>query len=219
MGIFNINFSGLWKDITPPVLRKPVHQAWGDVLLTPMQYLRDLTFNDFANGSSYPSYSGASAYTSNDRVSYNNRGVYESISGSTGILPTDINSWNLINENYIGVRERVKYNSQKMLFEYGLNRWFQCTGIYIDNNPILNTGLLMGNTGAYSSALSNSSTPTSASYLINSFSGFTTNSYTIYVPTGVYTDLGITNIERENVVRSFADNYNLAGFIYNVVAY
>ncbi|MCD6017275.1 MAG: hypothetical protein K0S53_396 [Bacteroidetes bacterium] len=219
MSIFTVNFSGLWKNLTPPVLRKPVHQAWGDVLLEPVQYLRDLTFNDYADGSSYSPYTGTTTYVTGDRAIYTNRGVYESISGSTNVLPTDTNYWNLVNSNYIGVRERVKYNAQKMGFEHGLNRWFQCTGIYINNNPILNTGLLMGNTGAYSSALSNTSNPTSASYLINNYSGSTTNCYTIYVPTAVYNGLGVTNIERENVVRSFADNYNLAGMIYNVVAY
>jgi hypothetical protein len=220
MSIFNVNFSQLWYDLTPPVLQKGVQLAWGETLLKPLQYLRDLTFEDYANGSSYPSYSGLSAYTTGDRIIFTDRGVYESISGSTsGITPTDTNSWLLINDNYIGVRERVKYNSQKMLYEYGLNRWFQCSGIYIDNNSLIGSGFLMGNTGPYSSALSNTSVPTSATYLQNTYSGATSNCYTIYVPTPVFNNLAPTNIERENIIRSFADTVNLAGMTYNVVAY
>lgn len=219
MSIFNVNFSQLWNDITPPVLQKPIQQTWGTSLLQPLQYLRDLVFNDYANGSPYPVYDAASAYTTNDRVVYSGRAVYESVSGSTGVDPNNIQSWNKINDNYIGARERSHYNAQKILFEYGLNRNFQCSGIYINNQPILNAGMLIGNTGPYSTPISNSSYPYSSAYLNNHFSGITNTCYTIFVPGIVYSGLAATNTERENIVRNYADNYNIAGMIYAVVPY
>ena len=218
MSIFNINFSQLWNDLTPPVLQKPVQQSWGTTLLQPLQYLRDLVFDDYANGSPYPDYSTLSAYTTNDRVVYSGRVVYESISGSTAGAFDPV-QWNKINDNYIGARERSKYNAQKIVFEYGLNRNFQCSGIYINNQQILNSGMLLGNTGSYSTPISNSSYPYSSAYLNNHFSGVTSTCYTIFVPTAVYNSLAATNTERENIIRNFADNYNIAGMIYEVVPY
>lgn len=221
MSIFDINFSSFWETLTPPVLRQPVQLSWGTSLMKPMQYIRDLVFDDYADGSSYPVYSNASAYTSNDRVIFIDRGVYESVSGSTGVLPTVSASWYKVNDNYIGVRERIKYNSQKKLFEYALNRWFQCSGIYIDNTPYMPTGFLLGETGEFSSTLSNDSAPSSnPSYLANfGTTGYTSSCYTIFVPNAVYTGLSSTLIESENIVRSFADEYNLAGMIYTVSGY
>jgi hypothetical protein len=220
MSIYSVNFSQLWATLTPPVLKKPMQLVWGTVLMKPIQYIRDLVFDDYADGSPYSIYSNASVYTTDDRVVFIDRGVYESISGSTGILPNDVNYWNKVNDNYIGVRERIKYNSQKVLFEYGLNRWFQCSGIYIDNTPYTSTGFLMGQTGEFSSTLSNISTSINISYLNNTgYSGYTSSSYTIFVPNVVYTGLSSTQIESENIVRSFADKYNLAGIQYSVSGY
>ncbi len=220
MSIYNVDFSGLWNTLTPPILRKPVQQNWGTSLMKPVQYLRDLVLDDYADGSGYNIYSNASTYTTDDRVVYIDRGVYESISGSTGVSPNDVNYWNKINDNYIGVRERVKYNSQKILFEYSLNKWFQCTGIYIDNTRFSTGGFVMGNTGAYSSTLSNISTSLNTTYLNNSgWSGYTDSCYTIYVPNVVFTGLSSTTIESENIIRSFADDYNLAGILYSVSGY
>ncbi len=190
--------------------------AWGKVLSKPLQYLRDLIFEDYANGSNYLLYDNSTVYVIGDRIFYLDRGVYECILATLGNLPTDTTYWRKINDNYIGVRERILYNAQKMTFEWGLNRWFICSGIYITNNSLALSGFLMGETGEYSSTLVNIANP---SYLINDFVLGGIYSYTIYVPTAVFNSLGTTNTERENIIRSFADNYNLAGMLYNVVPY
>lgn len=219
MSLYQIDFSNIWSQLTPPVLRKTVQNEWGNVLTAPVQYMRDLVFDDYVNGSPYAAYSGVSAYTAGDRVVYSDRGVYESISGSTGTNPLITSAWTKVNDNYIGVNERVKYNAQKMTFEYGLNRNFQCTGIYIANSATTTAGMLLGNTGAYSSYLSNSSVPISSSYLTNGFSGINTICYTIWVPNTVFTGLSTTYSERVNIVRNFADLYNIAGMQYSVSGY
>lgn len=219
MPIYDLNFSQLWYDLTPPVLRKSVQVSWGKALLKPLQYQRDMILGNYADGSPYPIYSNASAYTTNDRVVWSGRTVYESISGSTGINPTMVNSWNKILDNYIGVRERCKYNAQKILFEFALNRNFQCSGIYIDNNTTVDDGFIIGLTPDFSTAVSLSDVPSAGGYIGLGYTANTQNNYTIYVPTVVFTGLGTTTLQSENTVRSFADNYNLAGMIYNVLPY
>lgn len=217
MSIFNVNFSQIWQTFTPPVLRKPIQLAWGETLLKPVQYMRDLIFVDYADGSVYNDYSPLSSYTPSDRVIYTDRGVYENHNSSVGFAPTDTAYWNKINDNYIGIRERVRYNSQKKLFEYSLNRWFQCTGIYIENTPIQASFFTMGQTGTYSSTMSNGAS--NQFYMGNSYSANSTSSYTIWVPLTAYTGMSTVLTERENIVRSFADNYNLAGMFYSVSGY
>ena len=73
---------------------------------------------------------------------------------------------------------------------------------------------MLGETGSYSSSLSNGAS--NQYYLGITYTGTTTSCYTIFVPNIVYTGLSSTLIESENIIRSYADNYNLAGMLYSV---
>jgi hypothetical protein len=215
--IYNVSFSLVAEQLYPPVLRKTKHLQWMKVLSSPIQSLRDLIFDDYVDGSQYATYSSSVTYSINDRVVYINRGVYESLGTSIGATPsTATASWSLILDNYIGILERVKYNSQKMTYEYGLNRWFQCSGIYIENIPISYSGFLLGNRGPLSNTLVNVNNP---SYMGNTFNVGASYDYIIWVPIAVFNLLGATIQERSDMIRSFADNYNLAGLSYDVQSY
>jgi hypothetical protein len=129
----------------------------------------------------------------------------------------------MTNDNFIGTRERAKYNSQKMLFEYGLNKYFQVTGptyIYIQNNfAEADHVFIMGLSGPTSSRLVlNSQNAESYMGLVASYSTDVYD-YTIYVPLAVFNALGTSDANREAAIRSFADIYNLAGMSYNVISY
>lgn len=219
--IYIIQFSLLWEKLMPPILRKSLHLAWGSVVVAPLQRLRDLIFNDYANGSHYDAYDNSTAYVIGDIVYYTDRAVYQCIENSTGNLPTDTNYWFKLLDNRIGVRERIKYNSQKVLFEYALNRWFDVPSadpqIYIQNNTIYGTAFLLGQTGAYSSTMPRSSVH-QLYYLGNSYD-YRSDAFTIFVPVAVFNALASNNTDRENIIRNFADNYVLAGMIYSVVTY
>ena len=219
--IYIIQFSLLWEKLCPPILRKALHLSWGTVLTQPLQYLRDLIFENYANGSNYNAYDNATAYVVGDRIYYTNRSVYECIEGTTGNLPTDTTYWRKIVDNRIGIRERIKYNSQKIVFEYALNRWFDVPSvdpqIYIQNNTIYGTAFLMGRAGIYSSTMPRSSSH-QLYYLGNGYD-YRSDAFTIYVPILVFNALANNDTNRENVVRNFADNYVLAGITYTVVTY
>lgn len=216
--IFNVKFSLLWQQLTPPILRQTVQLAWGAVLLKPLQYLRDLIFDGYANGSTYPDYSGATAYVVGDRVRYIDRCIYECILNTTGNAPTDVTYFRKVNDNFIGARERIRYNSQKIVFEYAINNWFMTTGIYVSNVPKSASTFVMGNAGEYSSNMWNLS-GTATTYLTNAYLAPSEYDCTIYVPLAFYNSLDTTNEKRTDIIKSFADKYIILGVKYNVTTY
>jgi hypothetical protein len=50
----------------------------------------------------------------------------------------------------------------------------------------------------------------------NAFVSSTTGNYTIFVPLAKFNSLAGNDVDRENIIRNFADIYNLAGLIYDV---
>jgi hypothetical protein len=219
--IYVIDFSLLWEKLYPPILRQSLHLAWGTVVTKPLQRLRNLAFEDYANGSIATIYDNSTAYSVGDEVYYTNRAVYKCIEASTGNLPTDTTYWTRILDNRIGVRERIKYDSRKVLFEYALNRWFDVPSadpqIYITNNTIYGTAFLLGESGETSSTMAWNSNFQNF-YLGNSYS-YESDAFTIYVPLLVFNALDTNNTNRENIIRGFADNYVLSGITYNVLTY
>ena len=218
--IYIIQFSLIWEKLYPPHLRKALHLAWGTVIIAPLQSLRDLIFNEYANGSFAPKYDNATAYVVGDKV-YLNRVLYQCIEATTGNAPTNTAYWKVLLDNRIGIRERIKYNSRKIVLEYGLNRWFEIPSadpqIYITNNTIYGTAFILGQAGEYSSTMARSSTH-QLYYLGNNYT-YRSDAFTIYVPIAVFNALASNNTDRENIIRTFANNYVLSGMTYSCVTY
>lgn len=220
--MYYIYFNIIWEKLYPPHLRLALHLAWGNVLMKPLQWLRGLTFDTYANGLPSNKWDFSTSYALGDLVYYTDRCVYECTIAGSGNFPTvAVTYWKKVLDNHIGVHERVKYNSQKILFEYSLNRWFDCYSpsplIYITNNVYSIMFLLGGQNGLTSSSMPLSSAY-SATFMGNSF-GYSSYQFTIYVPIGVYNTLGSSNTERTNTIRSFADKYVLVGIQYNVATF
>lgn len=222
--IYNIDFTNLTQQLMPPILRKPVQKAWFTALTAPLQYNNQL-FEEYAFGAVYPLYSGATVYTAGTRIIYTDRGVYENLTGSTGVAPTDVNTWFLCNENYLGSVERSKYKAQKYLYEYALNMWFEVPGIstnsyfgpsastiYIRTNTAYTENFLMGNVGEYSDVMGNNSL-FSYVYMGSDYLVPNQYDYTIMVPSGMSGTA--TVIE----VTAFAEMVNLAGMLYSIEYY
>lgn len=215
MSIFTVTYSFLWEMLYPPILRKAIQLAWGAVIEFPMQWLHNAIFTNYTNGATDPTYSNVTAYVKGDRVIFTNRGQYEAIVATTGNDPTDTAFWIKVNDNYTGIRERAVWNSQKIIFEDSLNKNFQTTGIFINNNIKIINSFLMGNTGELSSLMPNDSI-NQIDYMGNTFTPSTIGDYTIFVPLAKFNSLAGNNTDRENIIRSFADVYNLAGMTYQV---
>lgn len=123
--IYNITFSTVWSQLSPPSKRSTGFLKWGLSLLKPLQWLRDLFFTKYATGSTYTLWSNVTAYVKGDRVQYQAK-VYEAYLPNTGEVPTG-SSWILVLEDFRGAYERVTYNGQKLTLEWILNRWFATT--------------------------------------------------------------------------------------------
>lgn len=228
--IYDLDFNN-WVTNSLPVLKRTERAVqWLTSLLAPLQWLHDNFFNEYANGSASALYAGATTYAIGDRVVDNlNNGVYESQSVQTGVQPSTATEaqWQKVSDDWRGVRERVKYTSQKITLEYALNKWFRTTwvqpddvsaptrpDIYIDNNLITNLAFV-----AYANDTDSSDAFAAdifqQNFIVDSYA-FSGNWFTIYVPVAIHTALGT---QADDKIRAIADRYVIAGITYSIDTY
>jgi len=209
-------------NLTPEVKRLPKYLAWLKSLTTPIQTAWLYLFNDYKTGSLYSDYSNVTAYVVGDVVIFTDNKVYECILATTGNDCLNATYWTLVNENFIGADERITYNSQIIILERALNKWFRnllaTDQIYIATNQISTTIFMMGNSGIYSSKMASDSTY-SLTYMGEAPTFSTQYNFTVNVPVALFTTLGSNPTNRENAVRNFVDKYVLAGINYNVTTF
>ena len=115
--------------------------------------------------------------------------------------------------------------AQIILFEYYLNNyfgtvWSNITGasvIYIENTETDVSAFMVGDSDLTSSSVAvdemNQTGWLGIDYL------FEYSSFTIFIPTSVFTALALDDDTREGIVRAVADKLNLAGIIYKIITY
>lgn len=128
MSIYDVDYSEVFKQLLPPDKREPENLAWGESLVKPIQWNHDNFFTEFLGGSTALDYDTGTSYAVFQEVRYNNQ-IYQCIKESTGNAPTNTTYWVLVNKDFRGARQRVKYNGQKLVLEYILNKWFGTTFI------------------------------------------------------------------------------------------
>lgn len=234
--IYDYTVSLIAKSLSPLRYRKVGWQALFSSMLSPMQWLRDLFFEDYAAGFTGNKWS-AGAYLKGDRVRYKNHSVYEAQADTSG-EPSVSDDWMKIQEIWIGATERSKYNGGKLLLEYALNKWFDTqfrqptanvadplfytpkSDIYIKNIIPANQVFIFSNSITTASKFSNSGFANFFQNLID----FDATCFTINIPTAVYDALlpgepTGTTANKDKIVRSFADKYVAAGIIYTITIY
>lgn len=112
--------------LTPVAKRLPVRLAFLECSAIVIQKRRDLFFNDYLQGNNSAAWSSVTAYSRYDQVNYQNR-IYECRADNTNNLPTDPAFWTQILGDFRGANERLKYNDQKLIMDYLLNKWFGTT--------------------------------------------------------------------------------------------
>jgi hypothetical protein len=98
-------------------------------------------FGTFKDGNTAVDWVTATSYAVGDQVKYSDKAVYQCWVANTGELPTNTDFWFKIQDKFVGIEPRCKYNAQHLLFEWALNEWFGTTfvnvpgasDIYIDN--------------------------------------------------------------------------------------
>ena len=186
-------------------------------LLKASQWCRDLVLGSYKLGSTAPTYS-AGAYNIYDQVKFQ-KYIYECVKQGTTNDPTNTTDWRLIQENFIGVDERIKYNGQKLVLEWALNTEFDgvfrqpATGlnsdIYITNIAAVLSGYRVGQTETGSST----GQTTSSDSIGGTYPFVQINNFQINFKAALY---ALTN---ESAVRNFVDKYLPTSLNYIIVTY
>lgn len=231
MSLYDYDSNIVGEQLTPPVLRKTKFLAWLYVIVKPIQTLWSQVFEDYKTGSIYFEYDPLATYNFGDRVTYTNKSVYEATytdadgvaQSFNGVECTNTLFWTLINDNLFGLDERVKYNSQIILLEKALNRWYLIDSgsdqIYIENNTNIQNVFVMGLDSQYSSTMSKDSNAMETYMGLAPTYPDVSYDYIVWVPTTVYNALGSDNTNRTNNITNFVNKYNLSGLKFKIDTY
>ena len=230
-----INTDTFAVNFLPPKKRLPIYKAWTKTLLNPLQVLYNTMFGTFKDGNAAALYNPPTAYVVGNQVKYTDKAIYQCWVASTGNLPTNTNYWFKIQDKFVGIEPRCKYNAQHLLFEWALNEWFGTTFV---NTPGASDIFISGS-GVSFDAFYVGISPTESSYVVYDEPEATAYiqaldlttagiSFTINVPISVAnalttpptTDIAPNiSANNENIIRQIADLYNYAGITYNVITY
>lgn len=224
MSLYDIDYTRVGKQLTPPDKRQTFINAWVKNLLAPMQWIADLWLRDYRTGSSAALWLNSTTYAKYDRVKYK-FAIYESLlDGNLNHLPTDTTRWMVVQDNFIGISERILYTSITLTLTYAMNKRFDTvfrqppnlSDIYISNNAIPVAPFIFGATAQNSSAFYSQS---STEFFINASGFVVAYNFSIHVPVAVYNALDPLPANREKIFRNFVDKIICAGITYNIVTY
>lgn len=216
--MYSTDYNDFAIQMLPPNYRLPAHEAWAKAQLVPSVWVNDNFFKDFMNGSSYSQYSALTTYGYQDRA-ISDRAVYESLqTNNIGNALTDTDWWIKVQDNYIGVYERIAYNSTKLVLEYALNKWFGGTfrqppntsDIYVTKNATLIQSFVVGLTEVLSSSVG---IPTSDGYVGNTTVYGSNADFSINIPTSLYPAGG------DEEIQQFVNNIIAVEATYDITQY
>lgn len=202
--------------LTPITKRLPVRLAFLECIGAPVQWNRDLFFDKYIAGADYAAFNIGTSYARYDRVNYQNR-IYECINDVTAQLPTNVSYWIQVLSDFRGAQERIKYNCQKLIMEYILNKWFGTTFNQPGGgNSIYWIETLNRNNGAFTI---HSSGPDSIR-VNRSFQIAFIKSSNVYSPFDFQVNypVGITS-DQYNEMTSLVEKYKLSGTTPKYVSY
>lgn len=215
MPIYDVNIDPIAAELLPPDKRTATTVPMLQALLKPLQWARDLFFGSYYGGATCPAYSPGT-YNYLDQVIYNKH-VYSSLINDNTDLPTTSN-WQLVQDNFIGLKERILYNGAKLVLEYALNKEFDTvfrqppntSDIYITNLPASVTGFLVGITEPHCSSVG----LTTSSDAIGPGSPFVyLNNFQINIPAAA---LALTNVQ---AITNFTNQYIPSSLRFTIVGY
>lgn len=222
MSFYNIDFTNRLTELIPPDKREPVHIAWWKQIGKQLEWGRKDVFVDYKEGSDYPVWVAAN-YSKGDRVKYG-QSVYESLTDDNTEVPTNEAAWRMYELFFIGTDERIKYNGQRLVLEYALNKRFGTnfrqpplqSDIYFEvYPPVADVFIIGGDENNSSTIFLNRS----SEFIINDYSFGDFVNFAIYIPVAVWTDLSADAGARDKIISNFVNNYLPAGIKYEIITY
>jgi len=233
MSIYDINYNNVIGNLLPPFLRTESLKKWLYSLIKPVQWIRDRFFDNYVNSVVYTYCDGVTPLTvasAGTIVRFVDNSIWETQFDNVDAIlynptlgtttDTDGNIiWIKVQDDFIGLNERLQYSNQKMLFEYLLNNYFKhYTGgnkIIISNNNISYNMFEIAEEDEFSSVITEFDVD-SLFFISQTDNENEEFNFTIYVPNQIATDLG-TNYEK--IISQVVDRYNYAGLIYKIELY
>jgi len=225
MSFFKINFQKKAIELTPPDKRSNSFIGWVSALFSQLQYNSDSLFTDYKEGAGYVApYNVLVVYSQYNRVRYG-QSIYESLIDGNTYNPTDSNYWRVYQEYFVGVDERILYNSKVLVLEYALNTRFGSTfnqppiqsDIFLTVNTIPSRPFQVGS-DEFNSSVTYSDK--SLEFVVNEyFAPVATANLNINVPIALFNSLANDDNTRTNIIRTFADKYVPAGILYTIITY
>lgn len=222
MSLYDVNINQISIELLPPDKRYTKNIAFIQSLLTGVQWIRDLVFGSYYEGAQEVGITDYAPGTYNylDRVIYEKK-VYLSLDNANTAAPTDATLWLLIQDNFIGVKERILYCGSKLVMEYALNKQFgtvfrqpnNVSDIYIGNIASIVDGFLIGQTEPFCSTVGET---ISSDSIGGQFPFVYINNFQINIP---ILALDISIDANYKAVGNFVDKYIPASLRYTVVNY
>jgi hypothetical protein len=221
-----INTDNFAINFLPSKKRLPVYSAFARVLLKPLQILYSTMFGTFKSGNNSANWSNATAYVVGNQVKYIDKAIYQCWVAHTNKIPTDTAYWFKIQDKFVGIEPRLKYNAQHLLFEWALNQWFGTTfvnspgdsDIYIVGNALAQSAFYVGGNETNSS-LAVKLNGEAVSFIQAENLANSSIEFNIYVPVAVWTALDTDATNRDKIIRQIADLYVYGGINYEIIAY
>lgn len=222
MGIYDFNLAAFGQRMLPPDKRGTGLFAYLKNLLVPLQWDHDLRFTDYWIGSTASNWVSGT-YNTGARAIYG-ISVYESLIDGNTDQPNMSENWIKIQENFVGLRERLLYNGGTLSVTWALNRRFMTS---FRQPPALSDIYLVPHTkpassfivGYVESESSDVFTTGSSEVVVDSYMTGAFYNLTIMVPVAVYNALDPIAANRDKIIRSFADKIIIAGITYNIQTY
>jgi hypothetical protein len=223
MSIYDVDFIKVGNRILPPDKRFKGMTAWVKAILSPFQWIRDLWLGSYRTGSTDQDWLSSTTYAKYNRVVYTIY-VYESLKDGNNDAPTNPDSWFIVQNNFIGLSERLMYNTSEVVLEYAINKRFETTFrqpnnqsdiFFISHEPPSSVFVIGGSESNSSKVFSGGS----SEYIINSYSFVSFFNLTLNIPSAVYAGINPIPANAEKIIRSFVDMYIAAGITYEIVTY
>lgn len=223
MSIYDVDFNKIVVQASPPDKRYRLFVAWLKALVVPIQWLRDLWMGSYRTGSTAIAWVNGTTYNKYDTVQYKQK-VYESLIDGNTDEPIVQTSWMVVQENFIGVFERVLYTGNKLIFEYAINKYFgsvfrqppNVSDIYTTVTAKPYSVFTVGGIENISSVVYSNN---SSQFIINQYVFSPFANLTIHVPVALFNSLDPDPLNCEKIIRNYADQYIIAGILYNVITY
>jgi hypothetical protein len=218
MSFYNFDIKQRLIDLLPPDKRYLKNIALAQSLLSVLKWIHDKFFSSYYEGSAAPNYA-AGVYNYLDEVKYNKK-IYLSLIDNNTDTPTTDN-WMLILNTFIGVKERLSYNGQKIILECALNKEFDSifrqppntSDIYITRTSSVLNGFFIGQTEPYCSSIGQ----TTASDYIGSNSLYVyLHNFQVNIPLAT---LDISIDSNYKAVANFINQYIPLGLKFTIVNY